>query len=281
MDYTVRDLTTHADFRAVFALELEVWQLPNGDDAVPAILLAVGVKHGAILVGAFDAAGRLVAFAYSFPALTGGRLIQWSHMLGVADGHRGRGLGRRLKLEQRARAIGQGIDVIAWTFDPLQAGNAAFNLQVLGAEAGEYVEDVYGASDSPLHAGAPTDRLVAEWRLTTDKVRAAAGEIDGRLPGPPALGPVHQVHHVTRDGPWLVPAGEPDLSPSPDVMGIGVPPAFTEMLRERPDVARAWRAATRQSFSAAFARGYRAVGFERDAAMGGGCYVLRRGNPKA
>jgi predicted GNAT superfamily acetyltransferase len=281
MDYTVRDLTTHADFQAVFALELEVWHLPNGDDAVPAILLAVGVKHGAILVGAFDAAGRLVAFAYSFPALTGGRLIQWSHMLGVAEGHRGAGLGRRLKLEQRARAIGQGIDVIAWTFDPLQAGNAAFNLEALGAEAGEYVEDVYGASDSPLHAGAPTDRLVAEWRLTTDKVRAAAGEIAGRPPGPPARGPTRHIHRVTRHGPWLVPDGEPDLSFSADVVGIRVPPAFTEMLRERPDLARAWRAATRQSFSAAFVRGYRAVGFERDEVMGGGSYVLRRGNPEA
>jgi predicted GNAT superfamily acetyltransferase len=271
--YSFRDLATIAEFRSVFALEQAIWELPNGDDAVPVNLFAASVPHGAILVGAFDERAQLVGFVYSFPAFAGGRVIQWSHMLGVDRAHRGRGLGRRLKLAQRERALAQGVDLVAWTFDPLQDVNAAFNLNALGGEATRYLEDVYGASESPLHAGAPTDRLVVEWRLRSERVQALAAAAEPiASPAPPA-GHVEGVQRVSREAGWTAPAGQPDLASSAPRVGIPVPGRFTAMLRERPDLACRWRDATRQAFGAYFARGYRAVHFDQGD-EGGGSYRL-------
>ncbi len=54
---------------------------------------------------------------------------------------------------------------IAWAFDPLQAGNARFNLVKLGATCGRYLDDMYGPRTDTLNLGVPTDRLIAEWDL--------------------------------------------------------------------------------------------------------------------
>jgi len=274
MPFTIRPLTSVADFARVFELERRVWALPNGDDAVPVNLFAATVKCGAILLGAFDEHGRLAGFVYSFPAVRQGQLIQWSHMLGVGEEHRGRGLGRALKLAQREQALAQGVTCIEWTFDALQVENAHLNLHLLGAEAGEYLEDVYGASESPLHAGTATDRLVARWDLTSERVRAAC-ERSGAPPGTPrqdaAPAPVNRVR---REGRWLVPDGEPDLSCAGPALAVLIPPAFTGMLRDAPDVAREWRAQTRRAFREYFDRGYVATAFVRD--EHGGRYLLTR-----
>ncbi len=96
--------------------------------------------------------------------------MQWSHMLGVAPTARDSGLGTRLKLAQRDAAIAMDLELIEWTFDPLQALNAHFNFAKLGVVAQEYEENAYGESSSPLHRGAPTDRFVAEWRITAAHV---------------------------------------------------------------------------------------------------------------
>ncbi len=97
-----------------------------------------------------------------------------SHMLAVAPAYQNRGLGFALKLVQREDARSRGIQVIRWTFDPLMAKNAYFNLHRLGATARMYIRDFYGRLGSALQGGLPTDRLLAEWRLDTDRVRSGA-----------------------------------------------------------------------------------------------------------
>ena len=92
-------------------------------------------------------------------------------MTAVLDGYRDRAVGRRLKLFQRADALKRGITLIEWTFDPLVAKNAHFNFMRLGAIARRYLPNAYGVTTSPLHGSLPTDRLVAEWRLTSPRVR--------------------------------------------------------------------------------------------------------------
>ena len=109
------------------------------------------------------------------PGVRDGKPFQWSHMLGVEAGYRNTGLGRRLKLEQRRLVMASGLDLIAWTFDPLQALNAHLNFAKLGTTAREYHQDAYPDSTSALHAGTPTDRLVAEWWLRSERVVRAAG----------------------------------------------------------------------------------------------------------
>ena len=135
--------------------------------------------------------------AYSLPGIKDGRPTQWSHTLGVVPGARGTGLGTELKLAQRRRALAMGLDLIEWTYDPLQALNAHLNFTKLGAVVEEYEVNIYGDSSSPLHKGNPTDRFVAEWwirkphverRLASayaaaaarePRVRRAGGERDG------------------------------------------------------------------------------------------------------
>src|ERR687886_758566 len=113
---TIRPITTLEECRKVAALERVVWGYPDAEDVVPPPVLIVSIKRGGILLGAFDDSGELKGFVYSMPALKDGRPIQWSHMLGVAPDARDSGLGLRLKLAQRERALALGIDLIEWTF---------------------------------------------------------------------------------------------------------------------------------------------------------------------
>ena len=61
------------------------------------------------------------ASASPSPALKpGGKPYLHSHMLGVLPEYRNAGVGRLLKLHQREDALARGIDLIEWTFDPLE-----------------------------------------------------------------------------------------------------------------------------------------------------------------
>jgi predicted GNAT superfamily acetyltransferase len=174
MTLTYRDLTTLEEFAQVVELERQIWG-PGYVDVVPVSILAVSVHRGGILIGAFDG-DRMIGFVYSLPAIKGGKTAQWSHMAGVVDGYRSAGLGRTLKLLQRERTIAMGLDLIEWTYDPLQAMNAHLNFAKLGVVVEEYAENIYGTSASPLHQGNPTDRFVAEWWILEPHVeRRLAG----------------------------------------------------------------------------------------------------------
>ena len=169
---TYRDLTTLEDFAVVVDLERAIWG-PGYDEVVPVPILAVTVLRGGILLGAFDG-NRLIGFVYSLPGIKHARPTQWSHMLGVL-GYRSRGLGFQLKLLQRERALRAGLDLVQWTYDPLQAMNAHLNFAKLGVVAAEYAVNIYGVSASPLHGGNPTDRFVADWWIRKPHVEQRLG----------------------------------------------------------------------------------------------------------
>ena len=98
-------------------------------------------------------------------------------MLGILPDYRNAGLGRRMKLAQREFALAEGVNLIEWTFDPLQAKNAFFNIERLGCIARRYVYNQYGMTSSSLHGGLPTDRLIAEWWLNANRARPPAEEV--------------------------------------------------------------------------------------------------------
>ena len=93
-------------------------------------------------------------------------------MLGVLPEYRDAGVGRMLKLEQREDALARGIELIEWTFDPLEIKNAYFNMERLGAIVRRYVRNQYGTTTSHLHGGLPTDRCIAEWWIASRRVKA-------------------------------------------------------------------------------------------------------------
>lgn len=253
----------------VTALERAVWQFADAEDVVPASLLIVSIKRGGILLGAFDDRGTLKGFVFSIPAVKDRRLTQWSHMLAVAPDARGIGLGLRLKLAQRDYAIRGGVDLIEWTFDPLQALNAHLNFARLGVVAEEYDEDVYGQSTSPLHRGTPTDRLVAEWRLTAPHVERRLGQPAGQLIRDQSIMSAVVVNQAEATDEWLEPK-PPLLDVTDRRLLVEIPTDFTDLQRHRPELALEWRRSTRSIFQTYLARGYRVVDFflARDARRG-------------
>src|SRR5437870_4477979 len=136
----IRDLTTLDECRKVAALEKDVWGYTDAEDVVPPPVLITSIKRGGVLLGAFDEAGLMKGFVYSIPAVKDGKLTQWSHMLGVTRDARDAGLGLQLKLAQRDRSLAMDVDLVEWTYDPLQALNAHLNFAKLGVVVEEYEE---------------------------------------------------------------------------------------------------------------------------------------------
>jgi predicted GNAT superfamily acetyltransferase len=156
--------------RVCLDLQKEVWGFSD-IELVPLRLFVVAEKVGGQVIGAFEGE-TMVAFALAIPGNRNGHLYLHSHMLAVRESHRDRGLGRAVKLFQREDALARGIDLIEWTFDPLEIKNAYLNLEKLGAIARRYNINQYGITTSPLQGGLPTDRLVAEWWLRSKRVQA-------------------------------------------------------------------------------------------------------------
>jgi predicted GNAT superfamily acetyltransferase len=271
-EFTYRDLTTLEDFAQVVELERHIWG-PGYDEVVPVPILAVSVHRGGILIGAFDG-DRMIGFVYSLPGIRDGKPTQWSHMAGVVDEYRSAGLGRTLKLLQRDRTLAMGLELIEWTYDPLQAMNAHLNFAKLGVVAAEYAENIYGTSSSPLHQGNPTDRFVAEWWIRTPHVerRLAAGPFVLRTSG---LADAARVNRTAPAGEWLE-SVDVDLSLDARRLVVEIPMGFTDMLARAPELALAWRICTRAIFTTYFDRGYRAVDFSLDREARKGGYLLAR-----
>jgi predicted GNAT superfamily acetyltransferase len=271
----IRPLTTLEECRQVAALERTVWGYADAEDVVPPPVLIVSIKRGGILLGAFDDGGAMRGFVYSMPAIKDGRPTQWSHMLGVMPEMRAAGLGARLKLAQRQATLEMGLDLIEWTYDPLQAGNAHLNFSKLGIVVEEYEENIYGESSSALHRGTPTDRFVAEWKLREPHVvrRIAAKGVPSVRDSSLAAAPV--VNPSLAGEPWVRPS-TPDVDLDDRRVLVEIPVGFTEMLERDAALAIEWRMATRAAFQAYFSRGYRAVDFFLNRDAGRGQYLLAR-----
>jgi predicted GNAT superfamily acetyltransferase len=160
-------------------------------------------------------------------------------MLAVRKDHRNSGLGRRLKLLQREDALVRGIELIEWTFDPLEIKNAYLNIEKLGAIARRYNINQYGITSSPLQGGLPSDRLIAEWWLRSKRVETLLTE--GRNPS------------FQRESSIDVPAQVYEWKAAAETRGKAL------QVQER----------NREEFLRAFADGLAVLGYERDAEANG------------
>ncbi len=173
------------ELEACVQLQIATWGY-DGSDIIPRKTFRVAQSIGGQVIGAFDkqitgnTADSLVGFVFSLPGVktVSGKPHAYlhSHMLAVRETHRNQGLGRALKLKQRREALERGIRHIEWTFDPLEIKNAFLNIHRLGAIVRSYRPDFYGVSSSRLQGGLPTDRLVAEWWLDSQRVRSVIGD---------------------------------------------------------------------------------------------------------
>jgi predicted GNAT superfamily acetyltransferase len=170
VDVQIRRAQDVDDYQKIVELEKQVWGYTDPADLAAVPILMIANRFGGAVLVAEDPAKRMIGFSMAnLGRTTGNKSFWWSHMTAVVDEYRKKGIGLRLKLRQREEALTSGIDEIQWTFDPLQTLNAHFNLHKLGVIARHYEENVYGYSSSRLHQGLPTDRLVAEWHLLSDR----------------------------------------------------------------------------------------------------------------
>jgi predicted GNAT superfamily acetyltransferase len=256
-DVRIRHARGRADFDACVLLEKEVWGLSDLETSA-AIQLMATTHAGGLLQLAETAEGRVVGFAYAFPALLAGAAHLHSDMLAVLPEYRSRGLGLRLKWAQREEALARGITLVTWTFDPLQVRNANLNLRHLGAVGSDFLEDFYGTTSSSLHHGLPTDRLLVRWELNDPRVvdRAQRPEIPPTVTAPS----FPRINDVTWQQGWPI-TSEPDLELDALQLLLEVPPEWNILCQAAPRVAETWHGAVRRAFRSYFDRGYVASDF--------------------
>jgi predicted GNAT superfamily acetyltransferase len=227
----IQALTTNHQFREAVALQKAIWGFDE-IELLPVRLFVTATKVGGQAFGAYHS-GRMVAFCLAIPGLKqGSKPYLHSHMLGVLPEFRDSGIGRRLKLRQREDAIARDIDLIEWTFDPLEIKNAYFNMERLGAIVRRFVRNQYGVTSSRLHAGLPTDRCTAEWWVKSYRARAV---IEG------------------------IPYARPAVADR-----VSVPANIAEIETAQPEDARKIQSQLADQLEAAFARGLAVVGVERN-----------------
>jgi predicted GNAT superfamily acetyltransferase len=234
----IRPLQEVEEMSICVGLQRRVWGYAE-IDTVPDQIFIVARESGGQVLAAFHE-DKAIGFALAFAGVHGGKIHLHSHMVAVLPEFQDRGVGRMLKLAQRDDAILRGIDLIEWTFDPLQLKNAYFNLMRLGAIVRRYIPNAYGRTSSPLHAGLPTDRLVAEWWVRSARVQEL---LEGRTP-----------------------------ESGPDRVRIRIPVEIRQITSTNPVEAERIQSGVRSQFERHIAEGCAAVGFEYDAEQGS--YVL-------
>jgi len=258
---SIRLARTHEDYAGCEDLSRLIWGASERN-VVPRELLLTMQLNGGIVQGAWLPDGTIVGFVFGFLGRQDNHLRLCSHQLGVVPAYRGHGLGIRLKMAQAEEAQRRGLELITWTFDPLEARNAYINLHRLGAIARHYNRDHYGVMEDELNRGLPSDRFEAEWWLGPAAARWHR----------PLSGDAERAPLVLRVGP----NGEPQpmaahLADTHTVV-IEVPTDFQAVKTQNPEQALRWRLAARQALETVLAAGFYAAGFLRR-----GAHVLVRG----
>ena len=232
---TIRECTTIEEFDGCLSLQREAFGLPDLELS-PRRHLIVSRQAGGWTLGAF-VAQRMVGFVHHLAAVRGDEIFGYSHMMAVAKDYQNKGVGARLKWAQRERALSEGRKLIKWTWDPMQARNAHFNLNRLGVVVNTYAENYYGvdySADSSIkeHLGLPSDRLYATWNLDSDRVRALASGAAAPFEGKP-------------------------------VVTVAIPAQWSALVKTEPQRALEEQARVRAEFKKALAQGLICAGLER------------------
>ena len=259
------------DYQACTDIQEDVWGHGFSERVAPAILM-IANRLGGLSAGAFDDGGALQGFVFGLTGLIDGDLVHWSDMLAVRPEARDQGIGTRLKWYQREVLLERGIRRMHWTFDPLQGRNAHVNFSKLGIVCTKYVEEMYGQTDSPLHDGVGTDRLVATWEMDSDRVKGRLAGEDG-CASPEEFRNLPRVLQVQEGGSHPIP-GAADLDATDPSIHLAVPGDIDAMMEEDLPLAIRWREATRAPFLHYLSHGYEVREFVRAGAVSG--YVLKR-----
>ncbi|MEZ5426066.1 MAG: GNAT family N-acetyltransferase [Pyrinomonadaceae bacterium] len=268
---TIREIAPGRELRDVEGLQKEIWGVPDLD-VVPVTHLVAVQEAGGVLLGAFDGE-TMVGFVYGFVGIERGRMVHHSHMLAVKPAYRNFDLGRKLKMAQRQRVIDQGINLMTWTFDPLQSLNAYFNFSKLGVFSDRYLINFYGEEAASFLHQTGTDRLLVTWDLTKNPAEGSVDEICFK----------ENFGHITP----LVKVADEEFPLAGDLEEglygqtalIEIPANINDLVKRDRQSALKWREATRRAFTGAIKEGFRVEAFFRMDRGGRkqGVYLLGRG----
>ena len=236
----IRECETIEELDQCVNLQRDVFGLPDLEIS-PRRHLVVSRQAGGWTLGAFTAEGRLAGFVHHLAAVRGGvEIVGYSHMMAVDREYQNQGIGARLKWAQRERALAEGRRFIKWTWDPMQSRNAHFNLNRLGVVVRRYAENFYGtdygldpAQTVEAAPGLDTDRLFAEWELTSRRVNQLNSGAQSET--------------------------QPD-----SIAEIEIPSDWTGLVKADPQSAKKEQLRVRQEFQQAFASGLVCAGFARN-----------------
>jgi len=249
--HVIRPFETMQEFHSCVELQEQTWGL-GFSERVPTAILKVSQILGGVAAGAYSEDGDLEGFVFGMTGIRDGQLVHWSDMLAVIEHARDAGLGTQLKAYQREQVLARGVKKMLWTFDPLQSRNAYLNFAKLGIVVQEYVENMYGETDSPLHRGVGTDRFVALWELTS--LRASR-----RLAGsnPPAQPSEHPAQVLSEAGRYSLPEpGIPDLQSEENEVLVAIPSDIVQVMNLDIGLAGRWREVTRETLVHYMSKGY-------------------------
>jgi predicted GNAT superfamily acetyltransferase len=254
---SIRGLTDHPQMGTASELLGQIWGLVDPRDHLEPSLLVAMEHAGNYVSGAFED-GEMVGASVGFFAVPLGTTLH-SHITGVVPRIAGAGVGTALKLHQRAWCLARGITTITWTYDPLVARNAAFNLSRLGVRVEEYLVDFYGPMSDARNRDQPTDRLMVAWPLADSRPEPL--DKDGRQ------------HHVALGSSA---GGAPEAGTPPPGTArrctVRVPSDIESLRAADADLATRWRYAVRTAMRSLLGEGWMVVGFDRTNAD----YVLER-----
>jgi predicted GNAT superfamily acetyltransferase len=270
----IRHVRTHHEFMQCVELQAATWGA-DFRESMPATILKITQRLGGVTAGAFAPDGALLGFVFGITGVEHGALVHWSDMLAVDARVQNAGIGRLLKEFQRDAARAVGATRMYWTFDPLVARNAHFNLNRLGARVAEYVQDMYGADTGcALHRGMGTDRFIVVWPIDRVAGDGTAGEQGASRA---AWGETPVLNAATSDDQVRQLAS---LSSAPPPLArVLIPADIFRVQQNGTDDAIRWRQSTRHAFQWAQSNGYRIDGFARDPFETGGHYLLTHVHP--
>jgi predicted GNAT superfamily acetyltransferase len=276
MVFAVRDLTKYEEFLQVREVQQQIWGFMQGEGLYPP-MLNTAAENGGTIIGAFDGA-KMIGFLFGFVGLHADRRIKLcSQTMGILPEYRNKGVAATLKWAQRERVLANEIDLITWTYDPLEAPSARLNLRTLGGAAHVYKQNIYGENFGALGKGLPTDRFLVEWWIKSDRVqqrhdRAAMEPIGVDSPITNACTGITGDRRITAI----------DLTLDTPLVRVEIPNDLQAIKKTNMALAQDWRLKTRNLFEAYFARGYEAIDFVRAGEVWGPAraahnwYVLRR-----
>jgi predicted GNAT superfamily acetyltransferase len=280
--FTIRHLEAVEDYKAAEEVQRRAWGLSDLDIAPLHILLTIH-KSGGLVLGAFDEqTDTLLGFLLGFYGRSdAGGWRHCSHMMGVLPEARDRGIGQVLKLEQRRLILAEGLDLITWTFDPLEARNATLNFTKLGVVSNHYIRNIYGDTLGELNAGLPTDRLSVDWWIRSPRVQERvelaqkpASQVSNDL-----LAQATSILEITRRADGLLVPGEFDLRSHAAPLALEIPNDFQSLKAADSALALRWRLATQALFEHYFEAGYTTTEcvFDQSGGLRRNVYILETG----